>query len=428
MPVTNSVKCQKCLLKFSPGDIQKNLTVKCYLCSNRFHNSCRLITNELSENISAGIVCIICDQCKKKYLPEISIPSVESSAPPNQNSLPNEKGTHTRKNERKNEICRYFLNGQCKFGDKCIFGHTKFCWNLIRTGSCLDVCVNRLFHEYVCEDSKKTRKCLNLACEKYHISGTGRVDRSFDKCSREKVNYDYSENLENANYESSENLENCDAYREPVSVRSKMSFYPKGDAFPKLHHRGTVEKTPVSNEREDFSTQGQSRRVQRGFSYANSVTMSRQESNQLQALNVKIAQQQSRIQNTEKLLQQVLVSNSYNVPISQEKEKGSADHHHKLHETAWSKRFQNTENAVSELCKNFNELSTWIKQCHQPVNSQLQPNRNMQRNPSCDQNGHEMPLQTPLNQARANQVFHYPGLIPTVMENFGDNAPSYVPL
>ena len=174
------IKCQKCLAEIDDGDVLENSTVKCFLCSSRFHNKCRNITNELNDLIKARKIFIICDQCEIKFALIVTSSSGLESSHKRVNIPKDNIPKNNAHSARKTEMCRFYLFGYCKYGDKCSFVHTKFCWNIIRTGNCLDLCVNRRFHEHVCEDSKVSRMCLNLECEKYHIAGTRRVERFID--------------------------------------------------------------------------------------------------------------------------------------------------------------------------------------------------------------------------------------------------------
>ena len=88
------IKCRKCLTEIDDGG------VKCFLCSSRFHNKCRNLTNELSELIEARKVFIICDQCEIKFAPDAT-PARGLKPTHKRDNIPKKNG----QSARKKEIC-----------------------------------------------------------------------------------------------------------------------------------------------------------------------------------------------------------------------------------------------------------------------------------------------------------------------------------
>ena len=126
-----------------------------------------------------------------------------------------------------------------------------------------------------------------------------------------------------------------------------------------------------------------------------------------------MAQQQSNVQNNEKLLQQLLESNSYKAPLSQEK--GNVNERNdQTNEGACFTRIQNTENAVNDLFKQVHQMNAWLQNCQRQMNPQLHPIQNAQ----CQTQAQPNPTHT------NSPVFHYAGYIPQVIENFGTEGPS----
>ena len=243
--------------------------------------------------------------------------------------------------------------------------------------------MNRLFHDYVCKDSKDTRVCLNLECEKYHISGTRRVERFID-----------SDPQVNENATRAVDFANQTALSETSSAVAGRSACTSKEEYPGLKDRGAVPKKPVVTERVVAKVP---HRVQNCSSYAHAVKIPQQirlqESDQVKILHEKITLFQSRVQNTEKLVQQLMSS-------------------------TW---IQNTENAVKDLYAKFHQMGVWIQNCQHPVNLQLHPVQNATCQTQAIPNiTHAIP-----------PVFHNPSYIPQVIENsenFGIEEPSFVPL
>ena len=270
--------------------------------------------------------------------------------------------------------------------------------------------MNRLFHDYVCKDSKDTRVCLNLECEKYHISGTRRVERFID-----------SDPQVNENATRAVDFANQTALSETSSAVAGRSACTSKEEYPGLKDRGAVPKKPVVTERVVAKVP---HRVQNCSSYAHAVKIPQQirlqESDQVKTLHEKITQFQSRVQNIEKLVQQLMSSNGYKAPIS--REKGNVNERNdQTNEGACSTWIQNTENAVKDLYAKFHQMGVWIQNCQHPVNLQLHPVQNATCQTQAIPNiTHAIP-----------PVFHNPSYIPQVIENsenFGIEEPSFVSL
>ena len=402
MSGTVTINCRKCRSEIDNRDVLENNAVKCFLCSSHFHNECRNITKDLNKLIKDRVIFLICDLCEIRFSPTVSSSSGSNPTP--------KRDTTLKKNvtsSRKKEICWYFLKGYCKYGDECRFGHTKICWKLIRTGKCLDLCVNRLFHEHVCEDSKTSRMCPNQECEKYHISGTRRKERVIDP-----------DSCVNENATHADDIANQTASLETDCAVAGRPAWASREEYPDLPHRGEVQKSHVFTERDVANVP---HRVQSRPGYAHIVKTPRQtglqESNQVKTLNDKMAQHQSRIQNNEKLIQQLLESNSCKAPFSQENGNKN-ERNDQTNEGSCFTRIQNTENTVNALYIKLHQMETWLQNFHRPVNPQSHPIQNAQ----CQ-------TQTQPDQTHANHhVFHYGGHIPQVIENFGTEGPSYTPL
>ena len=151
MGCPDNSNCGICKLALNASGILNNQIVTCFLCSIAFHSKCKNIDSEdLHEKISTGIVFVLCDSCIHSH----KVNSVKISA---QNGLPVQKISSISEGvKRKSKIlCKNNLHGVCKYGNHCWYGHTKICWNMLGTGSCLPECVNRLFHDEVCVNSRK---------------------------------------------------------------------------------------------------------------------------------------------------------------------------------------------------------------------------------------------------------------------------------
>ena len=88
-----------------------------------------------------------------------------------------EKNKVRAKDEQTKNICRFYRNGKCKFGEECRFEHPRICKKFRNSGSkrlnengCDDKC--NQFHPNACRDSLKNKSCPRPDCRFYHIRGT----------------------------------------------------------------------------------------------------------------------------------------------------------------------------------------------------------------------------------------------------------------
>jgi len=96
------------------------------------------------------------------------------------------------KNNSTTQICRFYKQGNCKFGKDCRNDHPKFCKNFTKHGilkyspqGCDGKCVK--LHPSACIDSLRTKECLREKCRFYHIKGTNvNVKKSNDKPPKEE--------------------------------------------------------------------------------------------------------------------------------------------------------------------------------------------------------------------------------------------------
>ena len=208
-------------------------------------------------------------------------------------------------------------------------------------------------------------------------------------------------------------ISNQTASLETVSDVGGKSACTSKVEYPDLPNSGAVPKKPVVTERIVANVP---HCVQNRSGYALAVKAPQQtrfqESNQMKTLNDKMAQYQSRLQNTEKLIQQLQQSLG-----SREKE-NVYERNDQTNEGACFTRIQNTENAVNDLYTKLRQMDAWIQNCQHPVNSQLQPVQNA----TCQ-------TQVIPNVTHPNShVFHYAGYIPQAIENFGNEERIYTSL
>ena len=395
--------CGICKLALNSNGILENQIVTCCLCSLPFHSKCKNINSRvLHEKIATGIVFVLCDSCIHSH----KINSVKTSA---QNELPVQKVSSVSEAGiiKSKIICKNNLRGICKFGNQCWYSHTKICWNMLGTGSCLPECVNRLFHDEVCENSRNTRSCFNLECEKYHIKGTRRYELI-------RGNLDHSPSNFNAPQQVMDN-------RTPVPSATR-------NVHPNINNLSHSHASPnVTIQRNDFLDQQKP-------SYASVITRNQnpqnagQEPNPLKMLNTKVNQQQLRIQSTETLLHQLLEQSTHQNsqiqklhPVINPQE--DVDH--------LQTRFQNTEDSVKDLNAQLQNLNLQIQKLQQhPKGLQLQTQMNHAPkfpNPSVlnvQQQTHHQPQQS---QSDRSFVYHYAGLLPYLDGNLAENA-TYNPI
>ena len=390
MHLNRQNKCKTCNLDIKQNK-QENRSVQCFLCPSRFHDKCRNLTSELVQQIKSRVVFVICDCCQQKCS---SYSGTLNDQKQKEKSAPI---------SRKHEICRNYLQGHCLYGENCLFGHTKICWNLIKTGSCLDVCVNRSFHENnVCEDSKSRRICLNWECDKFHISGTKRSERGLNAVTNDCQNAEHVVHTE-------------------VSANEISKEYPvtdtilKDEDFPELPYRGNNDKRNQFPTNDNVASDRRSS-FQGRSNHANvaSANTGKDEASQVKLLNAKLDKQNVRLQNNEKLVQQLMDASSRNHGPSSQTEANESVANHRLIEGEWMARIQNTEQAVNKLCAQFHQINAWLQNFQNIVKPQTQIM--------------QLQSQPEPNQMHTNPVYHYPGFIPQVVENFGEGGPAYTPL
>ena len=91
-------------------------------------------------------------------------------------------------------LCRKFKFGNCPHGmsgkslqngQKCKFNHPRLCHKFMKNGNfgrygCKNTSCE-YFHPIICQNSFKRRKCLIKNCSKWHLKGTTRIEKSFQK-------------------------------------------------------------------------------------------------------------------------------------------------------------------------------------------------------------------------------------------------------
>ena len=187
--------CYHCDLPITVSDYPGDREVNCTLCLKPFHAACRnIVTPEMYDHVKAKIVHILCQHCLSNQLrpthesddssiiiPESAKTALESSIEANLkverslSTLTSSPGV-TPRPKLQLKLCNDYNYGYgfCSYGSTCRFNHVNVCWNFIGTGSCLDKCKNRLFHQEVCRSSLESRTCYNKDCKRYHITGTKR--------------------------------------------------------------------------------------------------------------------------------------------------------------------------------------------------------------------------------------------------------------
>ena len=92
----------------------------------------------------------------------------------------NEQGKIPDQTQRRTDfkdVCRFFKNGNCKFGEKCRNEHPKMCKKFKKHGiskhnqnGCDGKC--GMLHPNACRESLKTKECSRSECKFYHLKGT----------------------------------------------------------------------------------------------------------------------------------------------------------------------------------------------------------------------------------------------------------------
>ena len=262
---------------------------------------------------------------------------------------------------------------------------------MLGTGSCLPECVNRLFHDDVWENSRNTRTCFNLECEKYHIKGTARHELN-------RVTLDHS--LSNVNTPN-EVIEN----RTPVpSATRNVDLNIKNISHSNASPNVTIQNKDFLDPKKPSYSSVTTRKLK--------PQNAGQEPNPLNTLNSKVNQQQVRIQNTESLLQQLLKQSCHQGLILQKlhpviNPQEDVDH--------FQTRFQNTEDSVKDLNIKLQNLNRQFQELHQHHAPQLpnSPVLNVQ---------HQTHFQPQQGQSEKSYVYHYPGLLPHLEGTLAENA------
>ena len=86
------------------------------------------------------------------------------------------------KTKTKNENCRFYLNGKCKFNVDCRFQHPKICPKFRQNGDCKNKGCSGdcgFLHPNVCRNSLKDKTCPYQDCRFFHLKGTKTVERVF---------------------------------------------------------------------------------------------------------------------------------------------------------------------------------------------------------------------------------------------------------
>ena len=81
----------------------------------------------------------------------------------------------------KEEICRFYANGKCKYKTDCRFKHPKICPKFRQHGDCeVKGCNGEcdFFHPNVCRNSLKDKTCSYAECKFFHLKGTVTVIRN----------------------------------------------------------------------------------------------------------------------------------------------------------------------------------------------------------------------------------------------------------
>ncbi len=90
-----------------------------------------------------------------------------------------EKGKGKEK-QRKEETCRFYLNGKCKHNVDCRFQHPKICPKFRQDGDCeVKGCAGNcgFLHPNVCRNSLRDKTCTYTECRFFHLKGTKIVEK-----------------------------------------------------------------------------------------------------------------------------------------------------------------------------------------------------------------------------------------------------------
>ena len=99
----------------------------------------------------------------------------------------------TSRKEKFENVCRFYKNGNCKFGKECRMEHPKFCKKFTKNGlvkhnpqGCDGKCGK--LHPNACRESLRTKQCSRTDCRFYHIKGTEVTKDKGPKQTREREN------------------------------------------------------------------------------------------------------------------------------------------------------------------------------------------------------------------------------------------------
>ena len=84
------------------------------------------------------------------------------------------------KDEKRDRICRFYLNGKCKHGGECRFEHPKICPKFRQDGDCeVKGCGGGcdFIHPNVCHSSLRDKTCTYRECRFFHLKGTKIMER-----------------------------------------------------------------------------------------------------------------------------------------------------------------------------------------------------------------------------------------------------------
>ena len=88
-------------------------------------------------------------------------------------------GTQSQRSEKPDfsKVCKFYKNGDCKFGTNCRLEHPKFCKKFVKHGlqrhnqsGCDSKCGK--LHPNACRSSLRTKECDREKCRFFHIKGT----------------------------------------------------------------------------------------------------------------------------------------------------------------------------------------------------------------------------------------------------------------
>ena len=81
---------------------------------------------------------------------------------------------------KRDEVCRFYLNGKCRYKGDCRFEHPKICPKFRQDGDCeVKGCGGgcEFLHPNVCHSSLRDKTCTYQECKFFHLKGTKTVER-----------------------------------------------------------------------------------------------------------------------------------------------------------------------------------------------------------------------------------------------------------